>query len=99
MYAIVDIETTGGSANFDKITEVAIYKFDGEKIVDEFVSLINPERPIPFSISQLTGITNEMVVDQPKFYEIAKKIVEITEDCQFVAHNAHFDYNFIRREF
>ncbi|MBN2485658.1 MAG: GIY-YIG nuclease family protein [Bacteroidales bacterium] len=99
MYAIVDIETTGGSPVSEKITEIAIYIFDGEKIVDEFISLVNPERKIPYYITQLTGITNTMVADAPRFYEIARKIVEITEGKTFVAHNVNFDYNFIRNEF
>jgi DNA polymerase III subunit epsilon len=99
MYAIIDIETTGGSAKHDKITEIAIYVHDGKQIVRELVSLINPEKSIPYYITQLTGITNEMVADAPRFYELAKQIVEITEDCVFVAHNASFDYGFIREEF
>jgi len=99
MYAIVDIETTGGSARTEKITEIAIYLHDGEKITDEWATLVNPERSIPFFITNLTGITNEMVQDAPKFYEIAKKIVEMTEGRAFVAHNAKFDYSFIRQEF
>ncbi len=99
MYAIIDIETTGGSARIEKITEVAIYQHDGEKITGEFVSLINPERNIPYFITNLTGITNEMVENAPKFYEIAKKIVEFTEGRAFIAHNARFDYSFIRQEF
>lgn len=99
MYAIIDIETTGGSYKTEKITEVAIYIHDGQKIVDEFVSLVNPEQGIPYFITNLTGITNEMVAGAPKFYEIAKKIVEITEDKIFVAHNATFDYNFVKNEF
>jgi len=99
MYAIIDIETTGGSPKTEKITEIAIYIHDGEKLIDEFVSLVNPERPIPYYISQLTGITNEMVEDAPKFYEIAKDIVNITKDMVFVAHNVNFDYNFVKEEF
>ncbi len=99
MYAIVDIETTGGSARREKITEIAIYLHDGEKITSEFVSLVNPERNIPYFITNLTGITNEMVEDAPRFYEIAKSIVEFTEGRTFVAHNARFDYSFIREEF
>ena len=96
MYAVVDIETTGGSPKTEKITEIAIYIFDGGKIVDEFVSLVNPEKNIPYYITALTGISNEMVTDAPKFFEIAKKIVEITEEKILVAHNASFDYKFIR---
>ncbi len=99
MYAVVDIETTGGSFKNEKITEIAIYIYDGEKITDEFVTLINPERNIPYFITSLTGISNEMVADAPCFYEIAKQIVEITTNKIFVAHNAAFDYNFVRNEF
>jgi DNA polymerase III subunit epsilon len=99
MYAIVDIETTGGSASSEKITEIAVYLHDGNKITDEFVSLVNPERNIPYFITNLTGITNEMVEDSPRFYEIAKKIIELTEGRTFVAHNARFDYSFIRQEY
>jgi len=99
MYAIVDIETTGGSARIEKITEIAIYQHDGEKITGEFVSLVNPERNIPYFITNITGISNEMVENAPRFYEIAKEIIEFTEGRTFVAHNARFDYSFIRQEF
>ncbi len=99
MYAIIDIETTGLSPKKEKITEIAIYVYDGEKVVDEFVSLINPERPVPYYITRLTGITNEMLTNAPKFYEVAKKIIEITENRIFIAHNVNFDYNFIKEEF
>ncbi len=99
MYAIIDIETTGLSPKKEKITEIAVYVYDGKKVIDEFVSLINPERPVPYYITRLTGISNEMLTDAPKFYEIAKKIIEITENKIFVAHNVDFDYNFIKEEF
>ena len=99
MYAVVDIETSGGRAQVDKITEIAIYIHDGEKIVDEFSTLINPESYIPPFITRLTGINNDMVATAPKFYEVAKKIVLMTEGCLFVAHNAPFDYRFIQEEF
>jgi DNA polymerase-3 subunit epsilon len=99
MYAILDIETTGGNSTSEKITEIAVYIHDGKKIVDEFSTLINPERSVPWFISQLTGINNEMVQDAPKFYEVAKKIVDITSGKTVVAHNAQFDYSFIRQEF
>lgn len=98
-YAIVDIETTGGSPKTSRITEIAIFVHDGTKVVDEFTSLINPEIRIPPFITSLTGITNEMVADAPYFYEVAKKIVELTEDAIFVAHNAAFDYSFVQAEF
>ena len=99
MYAVVDIETTGGSPKTEKITEIAIYHFDGSRITDEFHSLVNPEKSIPYFITALTGITNEMVESAPRFYEIAKEIVEFTSDRILVAHNASFDYKFIKSEF
>ena len=99
MYAIIDIETTGGSSRIEKITEIAIYLHDGNQITGEFSSLVNPERNIPYFITNLTGITNEMVEEAPRFYEIAKTIVELTVGRTFVAHNARFDYSFIRQEF
>ena len=99
IYAIIDIETTGGMAKRDKITEIAIVLHDGTNKIDQFDTLINPERSIPYEITRITGITNEMVADAPKFYEVAKKIVEMTEGAIFVAHNVRFDYSFIREEF
>ena len=99
MYSVVDIETTGNGYRGQKITEISIFIFDGEKIVDEFTSLVNPEQKIPHFITNLTGITDAMVRTAPKFYEIAKKIAEITKDTIFVAHNVNFDYNIIRDEF
>jgi len=99
MYAIVDIETTGGSSRIEKITEISIFQHDGEKITGEFTTLVNPERNIPYFITNLTGITNEMVEAAPRFYEVAKTIIEFTEGRTMVAHNARFDYSFIRQEF
>lgn len=99
MYAIIDIETTGSQPTQDRITEIAIFIHDGEKVVDQFNTLINPQRSIPYYISQLTGITDDMVQDAPKFYEVAKEIVQFTEGMVFVAHNVRFDYSFIKKEF
>lgn len=99
MYAIIDLETTGGQPAQDRITEIAIFIHDGEKVVDQFDTLLNPGRPIPFFISQLTGITDDMVRDAPKFHEVARKVVEMTEGCVFVAHNVRFDYSFLKKEF
>ncbi|MCL6461715.1 MAG: GIY-YIG nuclease family protein [Flavobacterium micromati] len=99
MYAILDIETTGGQFNEEGITEIAIYKFDGHEIVDQFVSLVNPEIPIQPFVVKLTGINNEMLRLAPKFYEVAKRIIEMTNDCVVVAHNASFDYRILRTEF
>ncbi|MGD9976860.1 MAG: PolC-type DNA polymerase III [Bacteroidales bacterium] len=99
MYAVLDIETSGGRAKIDRITEIAIYIHDGTRIVDEFSTLINPEVYIPPFITRLTGITNEMVANAPRFYEVAKQIVTMTEGKVVVAHNAPFDYGFIQSEF
>ncbi len=99
MYAILDIETTGGQFNEEGITEIAIYKYDGHEIVDQFISLINPEKPIQPFVVKLTGINNAMLRSAPKFYEVAKRIIEITEGCILVAHNTSFDYRILRTEF
>ncbi len=99
MYAILDIETTGGKYNEEGITEIAIYKFDGHNIVDQFSSLINPEKPIQPFVVNLTGINNDMLRQAPKFYEVAKRIIEITEGCIMVAHNALFDNRILTTEF
>ncbi|CAH0335619.1 3'-5' exonuclease DinG [Flavobacterium sp. CECT 9288] len=99
MYAILDIETTGGQFNEEGITEIAIYKFDGHEIVDQFISLVNPEIPIQPFVVKLTGINNAMLTSAPKFFEVAKRIIEITEGCVIVAHNASFDYRILRTEF
>lgn len=99
MYAIIDIETTGGKYDEEGITEIAIYRFDGHKIVDQFCSLINPERKIHPFVVNLTGITSEMLRNAPKFYEVAKRIIEITEGCILVAHNAQFDNRILTTEF
>ncbi|MFY0481940.1 exonuclease domain-containing protein [Flavobacterium sp. PLA-1-15] len=99
MYSILDIETTGGQFNEEGITEIAIYKFDGHEIVDQFISLVNPEKPIQPFVVKLTGINNAMLQSAPKFYEVAKRIIEITQDTIIVAHNAQFDYRILRTEF
>lgn len=99
MYSIIDIETTGGSPVTDKITEIAIFTHDGLNITNEFSTLINPEKNIPSFITGITGISNEMVASAPRFYEIAKKLVELTENHIFVAHNSRFDYGFICEEY
>lgn len=99
MYAILDIETTGGQFNEEGITEIAIYKFDGHEVVDQFISLVNPEKEIQPFVVKLTGINNAMLRSAPKFYEVAKRIIEITQDCIVVAHNSSFDYRILRTEF
>jgi DNA polymerase III subunit epsilon len=99
MYAIVDIETTGGYAENHRVTEIAIYHFDGVQVTDKFHTLINPGRKIPTFITGLTGITTEMVSEAPAFEEVAEEIYERLKDRVFVAHNAHFDYSFLKKEF
>jgi DNA polymerase-3 subunit epsilon len=98
-FVIVDVETTGGSPKHSKITEIAMYKYDGNAIIDEFVTLLNPEQSIPDFIVRLTGITDAMVKDAPKFYEVAKNILAFCEGSVFVAHNVGFDYGMLRNEF
>lgn len=98
MYAIVDIETTGGFAGRNKITEVAIYVHNGDKVVDSYSTLINPEQEIPHYITGLTGIDQQMVDNAPTFGQVAEKIHALLEKKVFVAHNVHFDYSFIKRE-
>jgi DNA polymerase III subunit epsilon len=99
MYAIVDIETTGGYAANHRVTEIAIYHHDGIQITGQYHSLVNPGRSIPYYISGLTGITTEMVLDAPVFNEVAAEVLAQLEGKVFVAHNAHFDYSFLKREF
>jgi DNA polymerase-3 subunit epsilon len=99
MYASLDIETTGGKYNEEGITEIAIHRFDGHQVVDQFISLVNPEKEIQPFVVNLTGINSQMLQRAPKFHEIAKRIVEITSDSVLVAHNAQFDYRILRTEF
>jgi len=99
MYAILDIETTGGKYNEEGITEIAIYRFDGHKIVDQFASLVNPERDIQPFVVNLTGINSSMLKSAPKFFEVAKRIIEIMDGCILVAHNAQFDSRILTTEF
>jgi len=99
LYAILDIETTGGKFNEEGITEIAIYKFDGHQIVDQFLTLVNPEREIQPFVVNLTGINSGMLKNAPKFFEVAKRIIEITTDCVLVAHNANFDNRILTTEF
>jgi len=99
LFAIIDIETTGQSYKFGKITEVALYQHNGQEVTNSFTTLINPEMDIPYFITELTGINNEMVKNAPKFYEVAKTLVEMTRGRTFVAHNASFDYKFMKEEY
>jgi DNA polymerase-3 subunit epsilon len=96
MYAIVDIETTGGHASANGITEIAIILHDGEKVTRKYTTLINPQRHIPIYISALTGISNEMVAKAPLFSEVATEIYSLLHDKIFIAHNVNFDYSFLK---
>lgn len=98
-YAVIDIETTGLKAGQEKITEIAILLHDGIQVTDSFSSLVHPERKIPYFITQLTGINDQMVASAPKFYELARQIVEMTENTIIVGHNVNFDYSFLKAEF
>ena len=98
MYAIVDIETTGGYAAHHRITEIAIYHHDGIQVTETFHTLVNPGRNIPYYITGLTGITSEMVFSAPTFQDVAQQVHEKLEGKIFVAHNAHFDYSFLKKE-
>ena len=99
MYTIVDLEATGGKFNEESIIEIAIYKFDGVSITDQFMSLVNPEKEIHPYVEKLTGISSKMLKTAPKFHEIAKRVIEITSDSVLVAHNAQFDYRILQLEF
>jgi DNA polymerase-3 subunit epsilon len=96
VYAIVDIETTGGHASANGITEIAICLHDGKKITKRFNTLVNPRREIPIYIRALTGITNEMVAEAPPFEDVAADIYHLLHGKIFIAHNVNFDYSFVR---
>lgn len=96
MYAIVDIETTGGYAAANGITEISIYLFDGSSVTEKFETLINPGQPIPPYISAMTGITDKMVAGAPGFDQVAEKIYGLLSDKVFIAHNVNFDYSFVK---
>ena len=96
MYAIVDIETTGGYASAHGITEIAVYVHDGERIVQHFETLVNPNQSIPRYIQALTGISDEMVATAPQFDEVAEVLYELLNDKIFIAHNVNFDYSFVK---
>lgn len=96
MYAITDIETTGSYAAANGITEISIHVHDGEKVIEKFETLINPGQPIPHYIQSMTGITDRMVADAPRFEEVAERIHALLKDNIFIAHNVSFDYSFIK---
>lgn len=99
MYSIIDIESNGAGYRKECIIDIAIYKYDGQKIVDQFISLVNPESDITPFVQKLTNITPKMVKTAPKFHEIARRIIEITENTTLVGHNIDFDYRMLRQSF
>ena len=98
LYAIVDIETTGGHAAAHAITEIAVFLHDGQQVTRQFHSLFNPQQKIPLYITSLTGISDEMVADAPVFEEMAAEIHEMLNGQVFVAHNVNFDYSFVKHQ-
>lgn len=96
MYAIVDIETTGGNASTGSITEIAIVITDGKEIMHSYNSLVNPLQPIPLFIEKLTGISDDMVKKAPVFGQIAQEVYELLQHKTFVAHNVNFDFHSLR---
>lgn len=96
IYTVIDVETTGSG---NKMTEISIFRYENDMLIDEFTSLINPEQFIPDYITALTGIDDAMVAKAPTFSEIAQTVLAITQDAIFIAHNVNFDYNIIRNEF
>ena len=99
MYSVIDIESNGAGFRKENIIEIAIYKYDGHEIVDQFITLVNPESEIIPFVQRLTNISQRMVKSAPRFHEIAKRIVEITQNTTLVGHNIEFDYRMLRQEF
>jgi len=97
--AIVDLETTGAHPGFDRITEIAVIEVDRGEAAGTWSTLVDPEAPIPAAIQALTGITNEMVAGAPTFRALAEGLLERLQGRLLVAHNARFDYGFLRHEF
>jgi len=99
VYVVVDVETTGGRPGLHRVTEIGAVKIQGGEVIDEWSSLINPQRSIPPNITRLTGITQEMVTDAPIFVEVVDSFEAFMGDAIFAAHNVNFDYGFISAEF
>lgn len=99
MYSIIDIESNGAGYRKECIIDIAIYRYDGQKIVDQFLSLVNPESDITPFVQKLTNISPKMVKTAPKFHEIAKRVIEITQNTTLVGHNIDFDYRMLRQSF
>ena len=99
VFCVLDIESSGGPFGKEAMIEIAVYRFDGEEVVDQLISLVHPHREVQKFVTKMTGITPKMLQRAPRFHEIAKRIVEITEDAIIVGHNVEFDYRMLRQEF
>jgi len=99
IYTIIDIETTGGKFNEEKITEIAIFKIHKDGNISKYHKLINPQKKIQPFVEKLTGLNNEMLEKKPVFNKISQEINHFTEGCIFIAHNVKFDYRVLKKEF
>jgi DNA polymerase-3 subunit epsilon len=99
MFCIIDIESSGGPFGKEAMIEIAAFRYDGEEVVDQLISLVHPHRSVQPYVSNMTGITDKMLLRAPRFHEIAKRLIEITEDTIIIGHNVDFDYRMMRQEF
>ncbi len=99
MFCVIDIESSGGPFGKEAMIEIAAFRYDGEEIVDQLISLVHPHRGVQPFVAKMTGITDKMLLRAPRFHEIAKRLIEITEDAVIVGHNVDFDYRMLRQEF
>lgn len=98
-FVFLDIETTGGSPNYSRITEIGALRVENGNIVQRYSQLLQPDEQVPWHITKLTGITDEMLWDQPRFRDIAHELELLLSDAIFVAHNVNFDFSFIKMEY
>ncbi len=98
-FTIVDLETTGGSAYFNRIIEIGVLRVERGEVVARYSQSINPQIPIPEMITKITGLTDRDVAGAPLFEEVADELITFFEDAIFVAHNVMFDYSFLKEEY
>lgn len=99
VFAVLDIESSGGPFGKEAIIEIAVFRYDGDEVTDQLISLVHPHREVQKYVSKMTGITPKMLMRAPRFHEIAKRLIEITEGAVLVGHNVDFDYRMLRQEF
>jgi DNA polymerase-3 subunit epsilon len=99
MYVVLDVESTGGPIDKDAIIEIALFRYDGDRITDQLISLVYTDRPIQPFVQKMTGIRQHMLRSAPRWHEIAKRVVEITEGAILVGHGVSFDYRMVKQEF